>query len=131
MNWLEIPISLPHRYSKLVEEMDPKLIKEIPEPHLTILYGFDPSLYDDVKFDFDSFEISEKDFQFGRVKCGDVSPVYLLEVISPRLQECFWFLYNKYDNEHTLIDGKFFDPHVTLCWFHSSPQDLPAIKLPE
>ena len=117
-NWYELPIVLPLEYSTWCENHKDELggtVASVPAPHITLLYGFDPKFYDEVAADVASFNITPADYTFGEVCKGDVSPVWLVEVISPKLQACFRLLHSKYENQHTLIDG-LFKPHVTLCW---------------
>jgi len=117
-NWYELPIVLPLEYSTWCENHKDELggtVASVSAPHITLLYGFDPKFYDEVAADVASFNITPADYTFGEVCKGDVSPVWLVEVISPKLQACFRLLHSKYENQHTLIDG-LFKPHVTLCW---------------
>jgi hypothetical protein len=49
-----------------------------------------------------------------RTQEGDISPVRLLGVNSPQLQDIFKSLYANVPSKHTLINGKF-DPHITVA----------------
>jgi hypothetical protein len=115
-NWYEISVQLPEHLASWVKTNVPEdQIKETPSPHITLLYGFDPKYYDEIDKLVKEAKIVPEDYTFGEPKKGDVSPVWLMPVVSPKLSSLFWYLYCKYDNEHTLINGKF-EPHVTLCW---------------
>lgn len=125
-NWYEIPVELPMEYISWVATNIPaRYIKEIPSPHITILYGFDPKYYDEIDKIVKSFEITPKDYTFGEPKRGDVSPVWILPVKSEKITSLFWYLHKKFDNQHTLINGKF-DPHVTLCSLN--PKSIPSSR---
>lgn len=118
-NWYEISVKLPDHLTSWVKNNVPEdKIKEVPLPHITLLYGFDPKYYEEIDRTVKEANITSDDYTFGEPKKGDVSPVWLAPIISPRLTSLFWYLYCKYDNEHTLINGKF-EPHVTLCWLKS------------
>lgn len=114
--WYEIPIVLPDKYKNWVHDnVEKSSIREIPEPHITLLYGFECKHYDAIDAIVKASQIVPEDYTFGEVKPGDVSPVYLISVHSDKLQKLFWDLHARFDNKHTLINGKF-EPHVTLCW---------------
>ena len=118
-NWYEIPVVIPDEYKNWVKEHIPSdQVAEIPNPHITLLYGFDPKHYERIDKIVKCFEITEKDYTFKEPKKGDYSPVWLLLLESKKLTALFWALYETFPNEHTLIHGKF-EPHVTLCWLKS------------
>jgi hypothetical protein len=115
-NWICIPITLPYFYKHWVEhKVDPDRVKSVPKPHITLLYGFDPAHFWQVKKVVDAYEGLGKNLEFGKVRDGDRDSVKIVGVTSPALQECFWKLHAQFPNQHFLVDGKF-DPHVTLCW---------------
>ena len=123
-NWVDLEIKLPEKYLQWLKDNVPTDdIKETPKPHITLLYGFDPLRFDEVKAIVDAENIQASDYMFGDVRLGDVSPVYLVGIKSEKLDALFWKLYKQFPNQHTLIAGKF-DPHVTLCWL----KDWPAKK---
>lgn len=114
-NWFELKVKIPQKYETWIKTNNlSDQVLEVPKPHITVLYGFDPSRFSEVKKIVDDFSFVPEDFTFGEVKKGDVANVYLVKIFSPKLQECFWHLYRKFPNEHTLING-FYDPHVTLA----------------
>lgn len=119
-NWFELAIGLPDKYKKWIDlvrsnlnVVDSANISEWPEPHVTVLYGFDPKHYLEIEKIVKEYDFKESDFEFRLVQYGDVEPVYIGRIFSPKLQECFWHLYRKYENKHTLINGSY-DPHITL-----------------
>jgi len=119
-NWYEIPITLPEEYQDWVSSHVPvDDLKDIPSPHITILYGFDPKHYDAIDKIVKAAKITPEDYTFGPPKRGDVSPVWLLPIRSDKIDALFWKLHKKFDNQHTLINGRF-EPHVTLCWLKDS-----------
>lgn len=119
-NWYEISIDIPDEFRDWVKtNISSDQISSIPEPHITLLYGFDPKFYNEIDQIVKSYNITPNDYTFGTPKRGDVSPVWLLPISSPKLEELFWILYYKFPNKHTLINGKY-EPHLTLCWLHSS-----------
>lgn len=121
-NWYEIPVVIPEKYKNWVAENVPaEDVKEIPSPHITILYGFDPKHYADIDAIVKDHKITEKDYSFDPPKKGSLSPVWLLPLKSDKLQTLFHILYAVFPNEHTLFDGKY-EPHVTLCWLKTEKQ---------
>lgn len=118
-NWYEIPIIIPDEFRDWVSNNIPSdQVSSIPESHITLLYGFDPKFYNEIDQTVKMYNITSKDYTFGDPRKGDISPVWLLPIKSPKLEELFWILYSKFPNQHTLINGKY-DPHVTLCWIKS------------
>lgn len=125
-NWVEIELQLPESLKTwATDTFDKNDIESIPDPHVTVLYGFDPKYYNEIQKQLDEFKLEPKDFTFvGKPRQGDhTKNAWLIGVHSPRLQELFWTLYNKYDNEHTLINGKY-DPHITLCYTKTTTKKI-------
>jgi len=126
-NWFELPVVLPPHLVSWVANNEMHIggrVTDVPEPHLTLLYGFEPIRYSDVARDVASFKIDTTALTFGEPRKGTEANVWLVDVTGPKLQECFWFLHGKYENQHTLFNGHF-EPHVTLCWFE--PDEAAAV----
>ena len=117
MDWFEIEVDIPEQYRNWHKQFHSEDVLEVPSPHITLLYGFDPRLYDQVKADVMSFRLQPEDWSFPYVpRPGNKAKnAWLLPIHSPRLEELFWQLYKKYPNQHYLHDGKFI-PHITLCY---------------
>jgi 2'-5' RNA ligase len=119
-NWYEIPVTLPERYKTWVRDnVKPEDIASVEENHhITLLYGFDPAAYDQVKALADSFGPFGDDFKFGEVRDGDVAPVKFVPIHSDTLQRCFATLSKVFKHKHYVHNGQFI-PHVTLCTLKS------------
>lgn len=117
INWVEIPAELPPCWQRWVEQnVDPDNIKEVPPPHVTLLYGFDPKLRKQVEEDVKRAGCVTDDWVFDRPRPGDKARnAWLLPFTSRKLEDLFWTLCAKYPNQHYLHEGKF-DPHITLCY---------------
>ena len=77
--------------------------------------NFECTCYEQVEAVVNRYAITPDDYTFGPIKKGTVSPVFLVPVISSKLQQLFKTLFDTFPNKHTLIQGKF-ESHVTLCW---------------
>lgn len=115
-NWYEIPVQLPERYNTWVHDnVKPEELQSVEENHhITLLYGFDPVAYDQVKSLADSFGPFGDDFKFGEVRQGDFAPVKFVPIQSEKLQRCFDTLNRVFKHKHYLHNGQYLS-HVTLC----------------
>ncbi len=92
-----------------------EIIKNRPEPHVTLFYGFDPSKGQEVKAKAESFKLCPADiFYETHLRKGDVERVVFLGIKSPAIQTAFAALSSEFPNTHMLINGKY-DPHVTVA----------------
>lgn len=116
-NWVEVVAVLPEAYRNWHLQFPADEVREVPPPHITLLYGFDPAQFPNVQADVDAFGLGPADWSFPhRPRPGNKDQkAWLLPVESPRLQKLFWQLHARYPNRHYLHEGRF-DPHITLCY---------------
>lgn len=116
-NWIEVPAVLPEAYRNWHRQFPADKVLEVPPPHITLLYGFDPDRYEEVQADVEAFGLKPEDWSFPHApRPGNKAKnAWLLPLHSPRLEQLFWQLHAKYPNQHYLHEGRF-SPHVTLCY---------------
>lgn len=115
-NWFEIPVTLPEEYKNWVEtNLKAEDIQDVNQyHHITLLYGFDPKHFWQVKKLAECAGPFGADFQFGQVRDGDRDPVKFVPIRSPTLQTCFDVLSSTFPNQHYVHNNEYV-PHVTLC----------------
>lgn len=92
-----------------------KLIEKPHHYHITLLYGvLDTKIEEVMRYIKKKKHLILGEITLGGVKWGDYDTnVLMVEARSPHLQELFWRMYNKFQNNHRLIKGMY-DPHITL-----------------
>lgn len=116
-NWVEIAAVVPEPYNRWHEQFPPEDVLSVPEPHITVLYGFDPQHYPAVAAAVDACQLTPADWTVAGPPFPGHSArnAWLLPLHAPQLEALFWRLHAQYPNQHYLHEGRFV-PHLTLCY---------------
>ena len=115
-NYINIPIVLPDFYKDWVETNVPvEDIKTVPHPQLTIICGFNPSKFWNIKKIVDSYFNLGDNLEFGSVQDDTVlgERVKMVSVTSLHLQECFLKIINMFISP--IKHSRTTPPHAILC----------------